>query len=103
MNQYLGPAILVGAILFVLWRRKEQQKAAQRGQAQPVQPTVIYQAGPEKKLLDLHDEYHLDRAAEIRRERIKRSLDQQTLEHEALVKIGQLLTPPKTGDEPPKS
>lgn len=96
----LALLLVLAAIAWFIWRRNQAK-------AKPAAaPTVIYQTGPDRpmKLLDLHYEHQVEREAEIKRDLIKRRLDQATLEHEALVQINRIVSPvPTTPPDAPKS
>lgn len=93
-----GLICIVAACVYAAWRWKSKPKATQ-GQASP---TVYLQApeAPRPNLLDLHIEYDDDRNREIKREAAKRRLDQAALDREVLLKIAEVMTPPKTDPKP---
>ncbi|WP_406698600.1 hypothetical protein V5E97_06920 [Singulisphaera sp. Ch08] len=94
----LGLIFVTAVIVYGIWRLKGKPKLVPSQAPAPVY--IQAPAAPERKLLDLHIEYDDDRNREIKREAAKRRLDQAALDREVLLKIAEVMTPPKIDPKP---
>lgn len=99
-------AIVAGGVF--LWFRYGRGRVAPRNSAAPAaapapaEPQIVYREAPVQrmKLLDLHEEFVDETEREIKREGIKRQLQQGSMDRWALERIAEVYAPPAPPSAP---